>query len=74
MRGGWSGCGLRRRCASIRPLDPAAMAAARDLQARLTKPAGSLGRLEELAERLGRARRALPTAHSRPYRGCDLRR
>ncbi|MEJ3744537.1 nicotinate-nucleotide--dimethylbenzimidazole phosphoribosyltransferase [Actinomycetes bacterium KLBMP 9797] len=36
----------------IRPLDEDAMAAARDLQARLTKPAGSLGELEELSIRL----------------------
>jgi len=38
--------------AAIRPLDPAAMAAARERQARLTKPPGSLGALEELAVRL----------------------
>ncbi len=43
---------LNEALANIRPLDPAAMAAARELQARLTKPAGSLGRLEALAERL----------------------
>jgi nicotinate-nucleotide--dimethylbenzimidazole phosphoribosyltransferase len=36
----------------IRPLDEAAMSAARDRQARLTKPAGSLGVLEELSVRL----------------------
>jgi nicotinate-nucleotide--dimethylbenzimidazole phosphoribosyltransferase len=36
----------------IRPLDEAAMAAARERQARLTKPAGSLGVLEELSVRL----------------------
>jgi nicotinate-nucleotide--dimethylbenzimidazole phosphoribosyltransferase len=36
----------------IRPADAAAMAAARDLQARLTKPAGSLGALEDLSVRL----------------------
>jgi nicotinate-nucleotide--dimethylbenzimidazole phosphoribosyltransferase len=38
--------------AAIRPLDAEAMAAARALQARLTKPAGSLGALEELSVRL----------------------
>jgi nicotinate-nucleotide--dimethylbenzimidazole phosphoribosyltransferase len=38
--------------AAIRPADAAAMAAARELQARLTKPAGSLGALEELSVRL----------------------
>ncbi len=37
---------------AIRPADSAAMAAARDRQARLTKPAGSLGALEELSVRL----------------------
>ncbi len=36
----------------IRPLDASAMAAARDRQARLTKPPGSLGALEELSVRL----------------------
>jgi nicotinate-nucleotide--dimethylbenzimidazole phosphoribosyltransferase len=36
----------------IRPLDGAAMAAARARQDRLTKPQGSLGRLEELSVRL----------------------
>jgi nicotinate-nucleotide--dimethylbenzimidazole phosphoribosyltransferase len=38
--------------ATIRPADPAATEAARDLQSRLTKPAGSLGALEELSIRL----------------------
>ncbi len=38
--------------AAIRPADDAAMAAARALQARLTKPAGSLGTLEDLSVRL----------------------
>ncbi|WP_260417306.1 nicotinate-nucleotide--dimethylbenzimidazole phosphoribosyltransferase [Paractinoplanes abujensis] len=38
--------------AAIRPADEQAMAAARDHQARLTKPAGSLGALEELSVRL----------------------
>ncbi|WP_422774632.1 nicotinate-nucleotide--dimethylbenzimidazole phosphoribosyltransferase [Plantactinospora sp. WMMC1484] len=38
--------------AEIGPLDEAAMAAAHDLHARLTKPAGSLGALEELSIRL----------------------
>jgi nicotinate-nucleotide--dimethylbenzimidazole phosphoribosyltransferase len=37
---------------AIRPADAEAMAAARELQARLTKPAGSLGALEELSVRL----------------------
>ncbi|HEX8632425.1 MAG TPA: nicotinate-nucleotide--dimethylbenzimidazole phosphoribosyltransferase, partial [Catenuloplanes sp.] len=38
--------------AAIQPPDIPAMAAARALQARLTKPAGSLGQLEELSVRL----------------------
>jgi nicotinate-nucleotide--dimethylbenzimidazole phosphoribosyltransferase len=37
---------------AIRPADEAAMEAARELQGRLTKPAGSLGALEELSVRL----------------------
>jgi nicotinate-nucleotide--dimethylbenzimidazole phosphoribosyltransferase len=43
---------LTAAIAAIGPADPAAMAAARDLQARLTKPAGSLGALENLPVRL----------------------
>jgi nicotinate-nucleotide--dimethylbenzimidazole phosphoribosyltransferase len=43
---------LERTIAAIGPLDEPAMAAARDLQSRLTKPAGSLGALEELSVRL----------------------
>jgi nicotinate-nucleotide--dimethylbenzimidazole phosphoribosyltransferase len=43
---------LETTVAAIRPADAAAMAAARDLQARLTKPAGSLGALEDLSVRL----------------------
>ncbi|OJF09424.1 nicotinate-nucleotide--dimethylbenzimidazole phosphoribosyltransferase [Couchioplanes caeruleus] len=43
---------LEPTLAAIRPADEPAMAAARDLQARLTKPAGSLGALEELSVRL----------------------
>jgi nicotinate-nucleotide--dimethylbenzimidazole phosphoribosyltransferase len=43
---------LETTLAAIRPADPAAMTAARDLQARLTKPAGSLGALEDLSVRL----------------------
>ncbi|MFC2040119.1 nicotinate-nucleotide--dimethylbenzimidazole phosphoribosyltransferase [Chloroflexota bacterium] len=45
----------------IRPLDEAAMAAAQQRQDTLTKPQGSLGRLEELSVRLaGMQRKALP--------------
>jgi nicotinate-nucleotide--dimethylbenzimidazole phosphoribosyltransferase len=43
---------LESTCAAVRPADAGAMTAARDLQARLTKPAGSLGALEELSARL----------------------
>lgn len=52
---------------AIRPPDAAAMALARQRQARLTKPAGSLGALEELAVRLaGLARACPPPLPSRP--------
>ncbi|MDP9375297.1 MAG: nicotinate-nucleotide--dimethylbenzimidazole phosphoribosyltransferase [Chloroflexota bacterium] len=58
--------GMRRlldTIAAIGPLDDAAMAAARARQDTLTKPVGSLGRLEELAVRLagitGRVRPAI---------------
>jgi nicotinate-nucleotide--dimethylbenzimidazole phosphoribosyltransferase len=40
---------LQQTCERIRPLDDAAMATARERQAQLTKPPGSLGRLERLA-------------------------
>jgi nicotinate-nucleotide--dimethylbenzimidazole phosphoribosyltransferase len=43
---------LETTLAAIRPADEEAMAAARSLQARLTKPAGSLGALEDLSVRL----------------------
>lgn len=43
---------LETTLAAIRPADEQAMAAARELQARLTKPAGSLGHLEALSVRL----------------------
>ncbi len=46
--------------AAIRPLDQSAMAAARQLHARLTKPAGSLGELEELSVRLAGLAGACP--------------
>lgn len=43
---------LESTVAAIGPLDEPAMAAARELQGRLTKPAGSLGALEPLSVRL----------------------
>ncbi|MEV4663669.1 nicotinate-nucleotide--dimethylbenzimidazole phosphoribosyltransferase [Micromonospora echinofusca] len=43
---------LETTIAAIRPPDEPAMVAARELQGRLTKPAGSLGALEELSVRL----------------------
>ncbi|MBQ1027958.1 nicotinate-nucleotide--dimethylbenzimidazole phosphoribosyltransferase [Micromonospora sp. C95] len=43
---------LENTIAAVGPLDEPAMTAARQLQARLTKPAGSLGVLEELSVRL----------------------
>jgi len=43
---------LESTVAAVRPADETAMSAARDLQGRLTKPAGSLGALEELSVRL----------------------
>ena len=60
-RTGWlSGERVRAAVAAIRPADPAAMAAARALQARLTKPAGSLGVLEDLSVRLAGLAGACP--------------
>lgn len=53
--------------AAIRPLDDGAMAAAARLQTRLTKPAGSLGVLEDLSIRLaGLAGRCPPPMPARP--------
>ncbi|WP_328349103.1 nicotinate-nucleotide--dimethylbenzimidazole phosphoribosyltransferase [Micromonospora sp. NBC_00421] len=51
---------LETTIAAIGPLDGSAMTAARDLQARLTKPAGSLGALEELSVRLAGLAGACP--------------
>lgn len=50
----------------IHPLDPAAMDAARQRQNQLTKPAGSLGRLEELSIQLaGIQRKPLPVIRNK---------
>src|SRR5258705_12394798 len=51
---------LNETIAAIRPLDDEAIAAARALQARLTKPMGSLGALEALAVRLAGLAGACP--------------
>jgi nicotinate-nucleotide--dimethylbenzimidazole phosphoribosyltransferase len=51
---------LASTISAIRPPDEAAGRAARDLQARLTKPAGSLGELEELSVRLAALAGACP--------------
>ncbi|SCL42198.1 nicotinate-nucleotide--dimethylbenzimidazole phosphoribosyltransferase [Micromonospora aurantiaca (nom. illeg.)] len=51
---------LESTVAAIRPLDEAAMTAARELQGRLTKPAGSLGALEPLSVRLAGLAGACP--------------
>ncbi|MEU4474225.1 nicotinate-nucleotide--dimethylbenzimidazole phosphoribosyltransferase [Micromonospora sp. NPDC023888] len=51
---------LETTIAAIRPADEAAMAAARELHSRLTKPAGSLGALEELSVRLAGLAGACP--------------
>ncbi|WP_174533832.1 nicotinate-nucleotide--dimethylbenzimidazole phosphoribosyltransferase [Micromonospora chalcea] len=51
---------LESTVAAIRPLDEAAMAAAGELQGRLTKPAGSLGALEPLSVRLAGLAGACP--------------
>jgi nicotinate-nucleotide--dimethylbenzimidazole phosphoribosyltransferase len=57
---------LAEALSAIRPADGAAMAAARDLQGRLTKPAGSLGALEELSARLAGLAGACPPPMPEP--------
>ncbi|MFI9529943.1 nicotinate-nucleotide--dimethylbenzimidazole phosphoribosyltransferase [Micromonospora rosaria] len=51
---------LEETIAAIRPLDEPAMATARHRQGRLTKPAGSLGALEDLSVRLAGLAGACP--------------
>ncbi|MFF3855176.1 nicotinate-nucleotide--dimethylbenzimidazole phosphoribosyltransferase [Micromonospora sp. NPDC002575] len=51
---------LHTTIAAIRPLDEPAMVAAGELHGRLTKPAGSLGVLEELSVRLAGLARTCP--------------
>lgn len=50
---------------SVPPLDAAAALAARERIDQLTKPVGSLGRIEELAERLAAIHGALPPVYER---------
>ncbi|GAA2579188.1 hypothetical protein GCM10010399_06180 [Dactylosporangium fulvum] len=57
---------LNETLAAIRPLDDEAIAAARALQARLTKPMGSLGALETLAVRLAGLAGACPPPIPQP--------
>jgi nicotinate-nucleotide--dimethylbenzimidazole phosphoribosyltransferase len=57
---------LDHALAAIRPLDQAAMAQARELQGRLTKPPGSLGALEELSVRLAGLAGACPPPVPQP--------
>ncbi|MET8231856.1 nicotinate-nucleotide--dimethylbenzimidazole phosphoribosyltransferase [Micromonospora sp. NPDC005298] len=57
---------LETTIAAIRPLDESAMAAARELHGRLTKPAGSLGLLEELSVRLAGLAGACPPPLTEP--------
>src|ERR687884_1964955 len=57
---------LDHTLAAIAPPDAQAMAAARDLHTRLTKPAGSLGALEELSVRLAGIAGACPAPLPEP--------
>lgn len=62
---------IERTVAAVGPLDEPAMAAARARQDRLTKPPGSLGRLEELAVRLaGIAGTPLPVIREKVIVTC----
>ncbi len=51
---------LRRECAAIAPLDPAYLAKGQARLDNLTKPRGSLGRLEEVAARLYAVQETFP--------------
>src|SRR6266550_9486340 len=57
---------LAEMVAAIGPLDEAAMAATRDHQARMTKPPGSLGALEELPVQLAGLAGACPPPMPEP--------
>jgi len=57
---------LERTLAAIAPLDPAALAAATARQQQLTKPPGSLGRLEDVSVRLSGLAAACPPPRPEP--------
>jgi len=57
---------LRRTLAAIRPASASAVAAARERQQRLTKPAGSLGVLEDVSVRLAGLADACPPPMPQP--------
>ncbi|HEX6500078.1 MAG TPA: nicotinate-nucleotide--dimethylbenzimidazole phosphoribosyltransferase [Micromonosporaceae bacterium] len=57
---------LQETIAAVRPPDASAMAATRALHARLTKPAGSLGALEDLSVRLAGLAGACPPPMPQP--------
>ncbi|MFN8533020.1 MAG: nicotinate-nucleotide--dimethylbenzimidazole phosphoribosyltransferase [Dehalococcoidia bacterium] len=62
---------VERTCAAIGPLDHAAMEAARARQPHLTKPWGSLGRLEDLATQIaGITGNAIPQLGARTIITC----
>ena len=52
---------LQEMLATIEPLDQAAMAEARERQAQLAKPPGSLGRLEDLSIQVAASRDGFTT-------------
>jgi nicotinate-nucleotide--dimethylbenzimidazole phosphoribosyltransferase len=57
---------LQRTIEAIRPIDPEWIAAAERHQLELTKPPGSLGRLEEIANRCAAIRESLTPTANRP--------
>lgn len=57
---------LKETIARIQPVDPAWIEQARERQLRLTKPPGSLGRLEEIANRIAAIQASLSPRVERP--------
>src|SRR6204780_2008036 len=57
---------LERTIEAIRPIDPQWIVAAERHQLELTKPPGSLGRLEEIANRCAAIRESLAVSAARP--------